>query len=75
MKFEPRAKNVSEEIESIVKDKKLMYIDAIVVWCEMHGMEIEFAGELIRKNSVLKSKVQMEAENLNYLKRSSRLPI
>lgn len=64
-----------EEIEKIVKDKKIYYIDAVIIWCERNNHEVEFAGELIRKNAVLKSKIQLEAENLNFMKKSSRLPI
>ncbi len=64
-----------DEIEKIVKDKKIYYMDAVIMWCEQNNHEIEFAGELIKKNVVLRSKIQLEAENLNFMKKSSRLPI
>lgn len=64
-----------DEIEKIVKDKKIHYMDAVIMWCELNNHEIEFAGELIKKNVVLRSKIQLEAENLNFMKKSSRLPI
>lgn len=67
--------NFMNEIEKLVKDKKMHYMDAVITWCETNGLEIEFAGDLIRKNSVLKSKIQIEAEDLNFIKKSSRLPI
>lgn len=63
------------EIETLVKEKQIEYIDAVILWCEMNGLEVEFAGELIRRNNVLKSKIQFEAENLNFMKKSARLPI
>lgn len=63
------------EIETIVQEKKIEYIDAVIFWCESNGLEVEFAGELIRRNNVLKSKIQYEAENLNFMKKSARLPI
>lgn len=63
------------EIEKIVKEKQIEYMEAVILWCENNGLEIEFAGELIRRNAVLKSKIQFEAENLNFMKKSARLPI
>jgi hypothetical protein len=48
-----------EEIESLCKD----------------NLEIETAAYWIKKDPVMKSKIQLEAENLNVLKRGARLPI
>jgi hypothetical protein len=64
-----------EEIEYIAKTRKMYYMDAVIHWCELNNHEIEFAGELIKKNVVLRSKIQLEAENLNFMKKNSRLPI
>lgn len=66
---------IIEEIEYIVKNRKIQYIDAVILWCDLNSHEIEFAGELIKKNVVLRSKIQIEAENLNFMKKNSRLPI
>jgi uncharacterized protein YeaC (DUF1315 family) len=62
------------EIESLVKEKKIEYIDAVMVYCERHNIEVETAADLIKHNAVLKAKVQVEAETLNMVKRSGRLP-
>jgi len=64
-----------DEIEHLCKSKNLEYIDAVVHWCEKNKFEVEFAASLIKKDVVLKSKIQEEAENLNVLKRTARLPI
>lgn len=64
-----------EEIESICKNSKVEYIDAIVMWCEKNNIEVETAAAWIKKDNSLKSKVQAEAEDLNILKRGARLPI
>lgn len=64
-----------EEIESICKNRKVEYIDAIVMWCEKNNIEVEIAAAWIKKDNSLKSKVQAEAEDLNILKRGARLPI
>jgi len=60
-------------IEETVKEKKLSYMDAIVWWCEKNEMEIEVAAKLC--NGVIKEKLRYEAEELNYLEKSARLPI
>jgi len=64
-----------KEIEHIRRDGKSDYIDAIVHYCEEKEIEIESIIKLIRKNSLLKSRIQEEAESLNILPKSSRLPL
>lgn len=64
-----------EEIEKLCRDKNIEYIDAIVFWCQKNNLEIETAAYWIKKDPVMKSKIQVEAENLNILKRGARLPI
>lgn len=64
------------EIERIVKDKSIEYFEAVLYYCEMNNIEVETAAALVKQNSVLKGKIQVEAENINMIKRSSaRLPI
>lgn len=65
----------SQDIEKMNKESKIEYIDAIVGWCEKHNLEVEYAAQLIKRDPVLKAKLQVEAENLNYIKKPSRLPI
>ena len=67
--------NFSLAIEELVYMKDIPYIDAIVMYCEETGFEIEMAGKLI--SGVLKAKIQLEAEDLHYLKKSntSQLPL
>ena len=67
--------NFTSEIEEMCRDKNIEYIDAVVLWCEKNKIEIEFVAGLIKKDPVFKSKIQVEAENLNVLKRGARLPI
>jgi len=49
------------------------YMDAIVHHCESTGMEIDVASSLI--SPALKAKIREEAEDLNLMKKTSRLPI
>ena len=51
------------------------YIDAVIHWCEKNKVEVEYAAALIKKEPAIKAKIQVEAENLNVLKRGARLPI
>ena len=70
-----RTNNFVEDIEKLCRTKNMEYIDAAVMWCETNKIEVEFLANLIKKDPVMKSKIQLEAENLNILKRSARLPI
>lgn len=65
----------SMAIEELVYMKDVPYIDAVVMYCEETGFEIETAAKLI--SGVLKSKIKLEAEDLHYLKKSntSQLPL
>lgn len=49
-------------------------IDAVVHLCATSGIELEAAAAVIRSNPIIKSRIQVEAENLNFLKRGARLP-
>jgi hypothetical protein len=42
---------------------------------EKNGIEIETAASLIKSSSKIKAKIQNEAEEMNYLPRSAKLPI
>jgi hypothetical protein len=48
-------------------------MDSIIYHCEQTGMEIEVASTLL--TSVLKAKIREEAEQVNLLKKTSKLPI
>lgn len=67
--------NFLYEIESFCVDKDLDYIDGILYFCEKYNIDFEQMSEIIKKDSIFKSKVQYEAEELHYLKRPKRLPI
>ena len=60
-------------IENVSYEENLSYMDAIIYHCEQTGMEIEVASTLL--TSVLKAKIREEAEQVNLLKKTSKLPI
>ena len=63
------------EIEKIVAENELNYIDAILDYCEKNNLEVESITKLISKP--LKERLKWDATRLNFMKRTSRakLPI
>ena len=68
-KFMTSAK-FSVEIEKIVKDSSLNYIEAVVQFCEDKNIEMDGISKLISKP--LKEKLKYDAQRLNYMKRTSK---
>lgn len=66
-------KNFSEIIESIVLERDMDYMDAVVTYCEETGFEIEMAATLLA--SPIKAKIGEEAQSMNMIKKVNRLPI
>ena len=60
----------AQDIEAIVKDDNLGYIDAIIHYCAQNAIDVESVPKLISKP--LKEKLKWEATELNFLKRTSR---
>ena len=56
----------SMEIEKIVAEEKLNYIDAICQYCEMNDIEIQSVTKLITKP--LKERLKYDAIQLNFMK-------
>tara|TARA_R100001198_G_C5195249_1_gene186371 strand:- start:303 stop:563 length:261 start_codon:yes stop_codon:yes gene_type:complete len=60
----------SMEIEKIVAEEKLNYIDAICQYCEMNDIEVQSVTKLITKP--LKERLKYDAIQLNFMKKTSR---
>ena len=75
-KFMTQAK-LSAMVEEVVKnsDGLVNYIDAVIVVCDELEIEVDTVNKLISKP--LKDKIKFNAQELNYVKRTSRgvLPI
>ena len=72
----PTKNEISEfsmKIVEMAEEENLSVMDTIVAYCEKTGMEIDVASTLI--SSALKAKLREEAQELNLLKKSARLPI
>ena len=59
----------AEDIEHLVLDTGMNYIDAIVEYCTINNIEVETIGKLVSKP--LKEKLRVDADHLNYLKGSA----
>ena len=60
-------------IDELVRTKRLTHMEAIVYYCEQNLMEPEQVIKWIDRS--LKEKLQADAEALNYLPKTSRLPV
>ena len=58
------------EIEKLVKQEKINYIDAIVLYCEENSIEIDSITKLVSKP--LKEKLKYDAQQLNFMKKTSK---
>ena len=73
-----KIKNTTEftqDIEHLVQKYKLDYMDAVLLYADQNGLEIETVASTIRISTKIKSKIQIQAEELNFLPKTSRLPI
>ena len=60
----------AQDIENLVKECKINYIDAIVTYCEENSIEIDNISKLVSKP--LKEKLKNDAIELNFLKKTTR---
>ena len=60
-------------IEEIVKEKELSYMEAVLEYAINAGLEPEAMAKML--NQSIKDKIEVEAQNLNMLKRTAKLPI
>jgi hypothetical protein len=58
------------EIEKIVVEENLNYIDAICHYCEINNIEVDTIAKLISKP--LKERLKWDAIRLNFMKKTSR---
>ena len=60
-------------IEQIVKETELSYMEAVLDYAKNSEIEPEVMAKML--NQSVKDKIEVEAQNLNMLKKSGRLPI
>jgi len=69
------SKEFSLKIESIVREKHISYMDAVVWFCEQNEIDTSTVSSMINKS--LKEKIKIEAQERNMVKfpRSGKLPL
>jgi len=63
----------SLHIESIVRDKRISYMEAVLDYCKENFLEPEDVSSLINKS--LKDKIEMDFRALNYLPKQAQLDV
>lgn len=60
----------SLDIENYVIENNCTYIDAIVSYCDENDIELDSVSKILSKP--LREKLKLEAERLNFLKKTSK---
>lgn len=60
-------------IEELAGKLRCNHIDAIIEHCNETGLEIEIASSLV--SSALKAKIHDDAQEINLIKKTAKLPI
>ena len=63
----------SDTIIKLAEESRESIMDTIVGYCEKSGLEVDIASTLI--SSSLKAKIREEAQELNLLKKTAKLPV
>jgi len=65
------AARFSQEVEKIaVSNSDMNYIDSVIHYCEVNEIELDSINKLISKP--LKEKLRHDAQQLNFMKKTSR---
>ena len=60
-------------IEELVKEKGLSYMDAVLYHAQVLELEPEAMAKML--NQSIKDKIEVEAQSLNMLKKTAKLPL
>lgn len=58
-------------IEELVLGGDMTYMDALIHIMEKEGMDEETISKLVKKNPVLKMKLELESQNLNLIEKEN----
>ena len=64
---------VIKEIQRLVDEKGLSYIEATIEYAETIDLDVDSAAEIIKKIPFLQARIQEEAEALNILPKTGKL--
>lgn len=66
-------KRFSKLIEDIVNEKRVNYMDAVLIYCDEHQLEPDDIKKFVSKT--LKDKIAVSAQEMNYLPKVNQLPL
>ena len=69
-----KTQNILNEIEGYINND-VTVIDALVFYAEKYDLEVELVGEIVKQSPVLRARVQQDAETLNLMEKTARLPV
>jgi len=58
-------------IEQLVKEQKLSYIESVIYYCNLHDLPVEYVPQLINDN--IRDNLYLEGMNLNLLKKVNQV--
>lgn len=64
-----------DRVNQLVNKEGYDYIEAITAYCEEHDLDVEAVVPLIKGSSKFKAQLQEEAERLNLITKSAKLPL
>lgn len=63
----------ANEVEDLVWDKDVSYLEAVMIYAEESGVELDVIAELVNNSSLIKAKITEESESLRLIQRSPKL--
>jgi hypothetical protein len=68
-----KQRDLCRQIEKYVEQWKVSYIDAIIAICESNDIPLESVSKILTRPII--EKIEQEGQDLNFLPKSSKLPI
>lgn len=65
---------LSYEIKKLTETYNMSFLEATLAYCEQNSHDESLIGSIISKNPFLFSKIEEEAEQLNFLQKKDRIP-
>ncbi len=66
-----KQKEFSMTVEELVMHDDMTYMDALIHIMEKENLDEEAISKLVKKNAVLKMKLELESQNLNLIEKET----
>lgn len=66
---------IGSEIDSMVDEMNIDYIEACLMYCEKYEIEVESLGDVIKNHQKMVSNLRREAEDLHYIEKTTAAQI